>query len=128
MAEGVEYKDYIKTLTVRVPQNYALDYATFTLDRSTMESALSNGFTDILLETDLLSLRLSMVDYLPQVPSNVEYVTFFVGETRKDVPQAILDKAKSMPIIVVKEYHNGLECVEFLHLKYQKIQKMGHLK
>lgn len=107
-AEGMEYKDYIRTLTVRVPGNYSLDYGTLTMDRATMDSALSEGFTDVVFENDFFSLRLSMVDYLPLVPASVEYVTFFVGETRNDVPQAILDKAQSMPILVVKEYRNGM--------------------
>ncbi len=108
-ADGTDYEDLIKTLTVRVPANYSLDYGTLVVDRSTMESIRAEGFSHLVFENDLFAVRLSMVDYLSTIPESVKTVKIFAGETRTDVPQSVLDKAGSMPILVFREYHDGVQ-------------------
>lgn len=106
-ADGYTFTDYLKTLTVRIPQNYGMDYGTFNIARSTMQAALDAGFTDLVFQNDLFAVRLSLVEYLPQVPAGVTTLKYFVGETRTDVPQAALDIAKSLPILAFREYRDG---------------------
>lgn len=107
-ADGIAYEDLIKTLIVRVPANYALDYGTLSVDRATLAAIRAEGFTDLVFENDLFSVRLSMIDYLATVPETVTNLKFFVGETRVDVPQKVLEKAGGMPILAFREYRDGV--------------------
>ncbi len=104
---GYKVTDYLKTLTIRVPQNYNMDFGTFNIAKSTLQAARTAGFTNVVFKNDLFSVRFSTVNYLPQVPETVTTLKYFVGETRTGVPQGALDIAQSMPLLVFREYHDG---------------------
>lgn len=107
-ADGYTVSDYLKTMTIRIPQNYGMDYGTFNIARSTLQAAREAGFTNVVFQNDLFAVRFSTVNYLPLVPQSVTTLKYFVGETRNGVPQAALDIAKSMPLLAFREYRDGV--------------------
>lgn len=104
---GYTFSDYLKTMTIRIPQNYSLNYGTFSIERATMQNALNLGFTDLIFQNDLFSVRLSLVDYLGQVPGNVTTLKYFVGEPTSGIPKAVSEIAGSNPILSFREYRDG---------------------
>ncbi len=105
---GYKVTDYLKTLTIRIPANYNMDFGTFSIARSTLQEARQAGFTNVVFQNDLFAVRFSTVNYLPKVPETVTTLKYFVGETRNGVPQGALDIAGSMPLLVFREYHDGV--------------------
>ena len=105
---GYKVTDYLKTLTIRIPANFNMDFGTFSIAKSTLQTARQAGFTNVVFQNDLFSVRFSTVNYLPKIPESVTTLKYFIGETRNGVPQGALDIAGSMPLLVFREYHDGV--------------------